>query len=222
MAAKLMQISDVLPQSMQTMKNCSAESKSKIITPEQFKKKVFEVCPSFEVDEFIKPIINGIYFYANNEQDPAGLFHPEKGILLWGPVGTGKSTIIKILGEVLRMKGQGYATLNCSYLATKFSADGLDALNTSTYNETENGSRPHNRAFDELGREPIPAKHYGNELNVMQYILQCRYELRSRVKTHITTNLKPEALEKVYGSYISDRMNEMFNVVELQGKSRRQ
>lgn len=206
---------------MQTMKTSSAESTSRIITPEQFKSKVFEICPSFEIDEFVKPIINGIYFYVNDTVDPEGLFNPEKGILLWGPIGTGKSTIIKILGEVLRMKGKGFATLNCSYLATKYSADGLDALNASTYNETERGIKPLTRAFDELGREPMPVKHYGSDLNVMQYILQCRYELRSRIKTHATTNAKPEALEKLYGTYISDRINEMFNVVELHGKSRR-
>ena len=64
------------------MKNCSVESKSNIITPEQFKKKVYEVCPTFEVDEFIKPIINGLWFYANGEADPAGLFNPEKGVLI--------------------------------------------------------------------------------------------------------------------------------------------
>lgn len=202
------------------MRTSSAESNGKIITPEQYKRKCFEVCPAFEVDEFIKPIMNDLYFYVNDIYNEQGL-NPEKGILIWGPIGTGKSTIIRILGEVFRIKGLGYATMNCSYLATKFSADGLEALNASTYNETEKGSRPLNRAFDELGREPIPAKHYGMELNVMQYVLQCRYELRNRVRTFATTNARPEALEKLYGTYISDRINEMFNVIELKGKSRR-
>ena len=75
------------------------------------------------------------------------------------------------------------------------------------------GARPVNRAFDELGREPIPAKHYGNDLNVMQYIFQCRYELRSSVRTFATTNISPVSLSKIYGEYIFDRINEMFNIV---------
>lgn len=205
---------------MQTMKNYTAEE-NKRISPELYKKKIYDVCPNFVVDSDIKTIMNELYYYVNGEVSPQLKLDPQKGILLWGDIGTGKSTVIKILGEVLRLKGHGYKTVNCSYLATQFSANGLEALNDSTYNETDRGCNPVSRAFDELGREPIPAKHYGNELNVIQYIFQCRYELRDKIKTFATTNLRPQALEKLYGSYIADRVEEMFNVIELNGKSRR-
>lgn len=201
---------------MQTM-TYSVEP-TKMIPIEIFKEKIQEVCSGFEVDDDNRELINSIYLYANEQP---GLLDPNKGILLWGTIGTGKSTIIKIVGEVLRIKKQGFITVNCSLIATQYSATGLQALNSSTYNDSELGPKPVNRAFDELGREPIPAMHYGNALNVMQYILQCRYELKGRIKTFATTNLKPESFEKLYGTYIADRMNEMFNIVEVKGKSRR-
>jgi len=184
----------------------------------RFRSIIYRVCPEFVIDEWNRPLMNDLYDYANGKD---GRLDPNKGLLLWGDIGTGKSTIIKILGEVLRPKGEGYLTVSCSYLATRFTALGIEALNSSTYNETEMGTRPVNRAFDELGREPIPARHYGNELNIMQYILQCRYEIRHKVKTFATTNINPKNLGKLYGGYIEDRINEMFNEVELAGKSRR-
>ena len=184
----------------------------------KFKEIIQSVCPGFVIDDSNREIMNQLFFYVNEQP---GALDTNKVILLWGNVGTGKSTIIKILGEELRYNNKGYKTVNCSYLATQFAAIGLDALNESTYNEGLSGARPVNRAFDELGRETIPAKHYGNELNVMQYIFQCRYEYRSTVRTFATTNINPSFLSKIYGEYIADRINEMFNIIELNGTSRR-
>lgn len=198
----------------------SAVSKGRI-SKEFYKEVIFKVCPTFQVDDHIKPLMNELFFYANGEVSPQLKLDPNKGILLWGSIGTGKSTIIKILGEVLRPVGGGYKTVNCSYLANQFAATGLEAVNSSTYNESDRGVNPVDRAFDELGREPIPAKHFGNELNIMQYVFQCRYELRSTIKTHATTNINPKAIGSLYGDYIADRMSEMFNIIELKGKSRR-
>lgn len=180
-----------------------------------------QVCPGFVIDNDNRHLINSLFYYVNGKSHPRFMLDPKKGVLLFGPVGTGKSTIIRILGELLRLNGQGYATINCSYLTTQYASTGLEALNSSTFNETEVGYKPVNRAFDELGREPRPAKYYGNDLNVMQYILQCRYEIRDKVRTFATTNLRPEGLSDLYGQYIADRVGEMFTLVELKGKSRR-
>lgn len=111
----------------------------------------------------------------------------------------------------------GFRIDSASFIANSFSMRGKDALELYTYN---NGS-PRMMCFDELGREPIPAKYFGTELNVMQYIFQCRYELRKEALTHATTNLSIKDLQLKYGAYIADRINEMFNVIELGGSSRR-
>ena len=75
--------------------------------------------------------------------------------------------------------------------------------------------------IDELGREPRPAKHYGTELNVIQFLLQLRYDHRMSDITHLTSNIRPEDVMPMYGDYISDRFREMFNIIHWGGESKR-
>lgn len=138
-------------------------------------------------------------------------------MLFYGSVGTGKSTMMKILAEYQRMFNRGFLCVNTSLLTAQYATYGVDALNESTWNETNKGSIPIERGFDELGRETMPAKYFGNELNVMQHVLQIRYDLK--VKTHITTNLSIEEIELKYGQHIFDRAIEMFNFIEVKGES---
>lgn len=77
--------------------------------------------------------------------------------------------------------------------------------------------------FDELGREPNPAKYYGTELNVMQHILHIRYSLwqQGGLKTFVTTNFNAKEIGDLYGDFIRDRRREMFNILVMNGESRR-
>ena len=159
--------------------------------------------------------LNNLYYYVHGE----GPLDPEKGILFYGEVGTGKSTMMKILAEYQRLFNRGFACINTSLLTAQYATYGIDALDQSTWNENHKGVNPVERGFDELGRETMPAKYFGNELNVMQHILQIRYDLK--VKTHITTNLTIEEIERKYGEHIFDRAIEMFNFIEVKGESHR-
>lgn len=146
--------------------------------------------------------------------------------MLCGSIGTGKSTIMQILNRYSyftsgRNAGDypigGFRIESASYVANSFSMKGKDALELYTYNS----GNPRTICFDELGREPCPTKYFGTEMNVMQYIFQCRYELRHEALTHVTTNLNAKEIQCRYGAYIADRINEMFNVIEINGSSRR-
>lgn len=191
--------------------------------PELFKKSCEMVCPSFEINDANRGLMNDIYKYIERRE---GRLNPSKGLWLWGPIGTGKSTIIQImnmydkLANGLSMGGYpigGFMIELASTVATKFAAKGSDGLEPYTYNY----GNVRTISFDELGREPLPAKHFGTELNVMQYVFQCRYEFRSEAHTHVTTNLTLNEVQKKYGDHIADRINEMFNVIEVRGRSRR-
>lgn len=167
--------------------------------------------------------MNDIFCYAEKR---SGRFDTGKGIWLWGTYGTGKSTIIQILktydtlSSGLSVGGYpvgGFRIESASTAAAQYQMKGPDALNPYTYN---NGN-PTTMAFDELGRETLPAKHFGTDLNVMQYIFQCRYEFRTEALTHVTTNMSLKDTQLKYGPYIADRINELFNVIEIKGNSRR-
>lgn len=150
----------------------------------------------------------------------------KKGLWLHGTIGTGKSTIIQICRtydwkvnykqEDLKSSG-GFGMISSSMVANQFARRGLDGIDCYGCND----GNPSTWAFDEVGREPNPAKYYGTEMNVMQFLFQIRYDYRNQCLTHVTTNLKPENIATKYGDYIADRVNEMFNVIEITGTSRR-
>lgn len=160
-----------------------------------------------------RSILNNLYYYAHGYGD----LDPKKGIFFYGEPGTGKSTLMKILAEYQRVLGNGFKCVNCASVAAYFASYGIDSLNEHTWNDGYKGINPVERGFDELGRETLPAKHYGNEVNVMQHIFQIRYDMK--VKTHATTNLSLEEVEQKYGSHIYDRAIEMFNFIEVNGES---
>ena len=78
-----------------------------------------------------------------------------------------------------------------------------------------------NLVIDEFGREPNPASNYGTKMNVLQFVLQLRYDHRRTSVTHITTNMSIEDIEPNYGDYVADRCKEMFNFIEFSGRSLR-
>lgn len=188
-----------------------------------FKAACVKECPSFEISDINRSIMNEIYLYAVGRSTK---LDSSKGLWLHGPIGTGKSTIIQILrtydflsklDDVGWFSTGGFSIVSASLAANMYVSRGLDGLNKMTYND----AKPVTVAFDEVGREPYPVKHFGTEMNVMQFIFQTRYELRYKCLTHVTTNMKPEKIADVYGDYIADRVNEMFNVIKIDGESRR-
>ena len=145
-----------------------------------------------------------------------------KGLYLYGPIGTGKTTILKGMQKyMLNIKARdfdkddriGFFLKSASELTNLYARSGQEKL-LQWCDEC-------NLLIEELGREPIPARSYGNELNVIQFLLQNRYEHRRDNITHITSNIKPEDVMAYYGDYISDRFREMFNIIHWGGTSKR-
>ena len=174
--------------------------------------------PGFEVDDRNREVIKDLFFYFNGLEGNLDL---NKGIWLSGDIGTGKSSLMFIMSEFKKKYFDGFKVHICSKVSNDYAISG--DLDKYTYNEKGYLGVPVNMCFDELGRETLPANHYGQKLNVMQHILHIRYSLwqSSGVKTYITTNDDAASIESKYGDFIRDRVREMFNIISLQGKSRR-
>ena len=192
-----------------------------------FLKAFHKVEPRFDPKLTDKDILNSLFAWVwkLDEYNKLKLDY-NKGFCFYGDLGLGKSMILQALRqyrnsivarheskkEDFRMKGIWLKA--ASELANIFSVDGQPALIQYTSDDI-------NLIIDELGREPRPAKYFGTELNVIQFVLQLRYDHRRDSVTHITTNLKPEDIAQYYGAYIADRCWEMFNFIEFQGASLR-
>ncbi|MBZ9631561.1 ATPase [Salegentibacter sp. LM13S] len=130
-----------------------------------------------------------------------------KGILLSGPVGCGKTSLMKLLRHLVPAQ-RPYEMIPCRNVTFSFNHLG--------YKTIEDYGNSKYFCFDDLGVEPF-GRFYGKDLNVMGEVLLSRYELfletNGKLKTHATTNLNAEELEERYGNRVRSRMRELFNLV---------
>ncbi|HCO84396.1 MAG TPA: ATPase [Arenibacter sp.] len=137
---------------------------------------------------------------------------PNKGLLLSGPVGCGKTSLMKLL-KFLVPHQRPY-----SVIPSRNIVFGFNHIGYKTIEDYGNGQF---FCFDDLGVEPT-GRHYGQDCNVMGEILLSRYDLfmKSKLRTHATTNLNAQELEERYGNRVRSRMRELFNLVAFDKESR--
>ncbi|NEW79016.1 MAG: ATPase [Gelidibacter sp.] len=154
------------------------------------------------------------YFIQDHQTCAKMGIDTNKGLLLSGAVGCGKTSLMKLLPYLAPHK-TNYEIIPTRNIVFNFNAAGFEVL--EKYNDTKN------YCFDDLGIEPTGC-HYTKECNVMGEILLSRYDLfkTKNSKTHITTNLNAEELETRYGSRVRSRLREMLNVIAFDSKDKRQ
>ncbi|NHM07638.1 AAA domain-containing protein [Flavobacterium sp. CYK-4] len=133
-----------------------------------------------------------------------------KGILLSGPVGCGKTTLMALMKYVTK-QGNRFYIKNCRDISFEFIKEGYEVIHRySRGNQGENK----NYCFDDLGVEQN-LKYYGNECNVMAEIILSRYDLfiAKKVQTHLTTNLSASEIETAYGNRVRSRLRGMLNLI---------
>lgn len=192
---------------------------------EVFKETLKEVEPRFDMKKADGQILKSIFAWVW-KCDKMNVLEWEynKGLFFYGSLGRGKSMTLFALREYLRKIRNRYPRnhaadyrlgtywQSASQLANKYAHDGQYGI--------DEFFEPECCLFiDELGREPIPASNYGTKMNVMQFLLQMRYDNRRRCVTHVTTNLSLEEVATHYGGYVADRCLEMFNFVLFTGES---
>lgn len=135
-----------------------------------------------------------------------------KGILLSGPVGCGKTTLMTLMKYVAKQNNRFYLK-TCRDISFEFIKEGYEIIHRysrGSFSQTEYK----NYCFDDLGVEQN-LKYYGNECNVMAEIILSRYDLfiTRKVQTHLTTNLSASEIETAYGNRIRSRLRGMLNLI---------
>lgn len=145
----------------------------------------------------------------------------DKGILIVGDFGNGKSTTMKTLEKSLRNTHKYFKGYSANDVVLEFEGCGSPTEKTNFIKRFSKGVL----YFDDVKSER-KASNY-NTMEVFREILENRYNNKS--KTFITCNykkgfesdLKPALNEfgEKYGDRVNDRIYEMFNIIEFKGKT---
>ena len=158
------------------------------------------------------------YFTGSSEFEKRGL-SLKKGILLWGPIGCGKTFIQSLFSQ---NQVQSFKIISCRSVGYDFSSKGFDSLQkySSMISIPENlfGQNTLGYCFDDLGTDE-ERKHYGDQINPMMEVILNRYDKIPFTATHITTNLNIDKIEEYYGSRVRNRIREMFNIISFDQQS---
>jgi energy-coupling factor transporter ATP-binding protein EcfA2 len=148
----------------------------------------------------------------------------ERGLLLTGPVGCGKTAIMHIMRKLCD-PSRGFLLRSCSQVSLEFAQEGYDVVYRYTHRSfCIYSKQPRTICFDDLGfEENVP--YFGAMCNPMAQVLAIRYDLfvNQGMITHATTNLNSSEMERRYGNRIRSRMRQMFNLITFPhtGKDKR-
>lgn len=172
----------------------------------------------FKLHEEDKPILFKLLSYFLKDEPVATKLgiNLQKGILISGPIGVGKTSIMNLM-RLFEPAPTRYIMKSCRDVSFEFIKEGYETIHKySRHSFYPNTHANKTYCFDDLGTENN-LKYFGNECNVMMELLLSRYDLfiSRGLITHITTNLSASEIEDVYGNRVRSRMREIFNLVSF-------
>ena len=189
------------------------------------------ICSEFQIDNRNRTILKLMLLYFSGSQ----MFADElkaatgsdgslnKGLMIVGGVGTGKSLLFKIFKEYTReiIYANSFKYYNSVDIIDNCNVSGTKYLEMFSNNFDNNSPKPMVCYIDDIASKNETVKHFGTELNVIEQLLSLRYNVFQRYGklTHCTSNKYPTELDKIYDIRIGDRIKEMFNIIELSGDS---
>lgn len=159
-----------------------------------------------------------------------GVPRPElrKGLYLAGPIGCGKTTLMRIMQvnqrQVFMIKNAAELSREwrmadkdqAAYFEKYCTPYPLPAGDTQSFYQRQAGL-----CIDDLGTEEI-AMSYGNRSNVLADLIETRYQYGAMGDMfHVTTNLPADKIKEFYGDRVASRLRETMNIIEYKGEDRR-
>jgi len=177
---------------------------------------------TFTIDNNNKNFLNQLCRYFTQDEAFETIHNGDlnKGLFIYGNSGTGKTSSLTIINQISKkytLKNLWFPIIETSEVVMKFNTEKNKDYVIKYYS---NG----NYMLDDLGSEPFASNIfiYGKE-DIFIRILEARYIqfITKGTKTYITSNLTLQEIKKRYGLRIEDRFIEMFNILKLDGESRR-
>lgn len=199
---------------------------SKTFTAEEYYKCFTQIFPVDEEreKEYALIVKRLCCYFSNDSRFETTDLKLNRGILLYGGVGVGKTTLMQAFRQ---NQAFSYRIISCREVEGQFASEGEEAINRFSVNypvavnSNPFGHQEIGYCFDDLGTENSNTKNYGNAKNVMTDILLNRYDTKLDPRsTHITTNLSAEEIEKTYGTRVMDRITENFNLITFPAKAK--
>lgn len=198
-------------------------------TAEEYYKAFTNIFPIDEEREkdYVKIVKRLCAYFSNDPRFETNDLKLNRGILLFGGVGVGKTTLLAAFRQNMAFS---YRIISCREIESDFSTDGDEVVQKYSFNfpipvnSNPYGHQELGYCFDDLGTETSVSKHYGKAKNVMAEILLNRYDNQLDFRaTHITTNLSESEIEEIYGTRVLDRIKQSFNIIAFpeDAKSRR-
>jgi DNA replication protein DnaC len=174
--------------------------------------------------ESTKPIYRALTQYFARSEDfkntniTENIPELKKGLLIIGDYGCGKTSMLR----AFQMVGKSllpdpilwFNSVSCNALVMEF--EGMDTKDKSA---KKHFFQKYNKAavmyFDDFGTESN-ASNFGIK-NLMKDILEERYANNKR--TFLTSNLSLLEIQEKYGDRVYDRLQEMFNIIQMSGDS---
>lgn len=169
--------------------------------------------PDFAVDDANREVITNVFNWCIRNAD--GVYDPDKGLWIYGNVGTGKTTLVNAVMAFMRKYWlrEGNKLMpkmtTAPELCAAYSVNGFSTFSNLPI------------AIDEVGTEIPPTSHVGCKINVIAHAMRTLYDTRNAVPRLITTNNTLNQICSLYGEQVFDRIGQLFNLVKMLGKSRR-
>lgn len=188
----------------------------------------------FQLDENNEEVFDLLcHYFVNSEAFESkaaqlGIDNPhlEKGIMLAGNFGSGKTWLMKLFAKNKKMPyfmrsakriAQEYLQSETKEIPQEYLKPFKNAVNdASVFYQPLSGL-----CIDDLGSEDIK-NNFGNKTNVIGDLIEQRYFKEFYgVFLHGSTNLSGQELKTFYGERVVSRMKQVFNFIELPGNDRR-